>query len=239
MPLRTVFTTLTSCTHYAHFHAYKKGPLKPTYGADLKWDLHLFSSCIISSMPLLSSTCHVGVAFYAHRDFPTQWAVVLADNPVFEGRIWRGNAAETINGWCATWTPCEGSPAANDGLNPPVALFSGVLHIAQASVPMDMLQAWIAERNFASELDRFHILTSDDIPYGTAKYVVLALWRLRDGRFIKFRSPDPKTLAGQIRSRFLVLQRLQLPPSSNCYPVVQLEDESGKAFFGRSTPLMI
>jgi hypothetical protein len=189
-------------------------------------------------MSHIPSTCHIGVAFYTHRDFPTQWAIVLAENPLFEGPIWRGNAAETINGWCASWTPCEWSPAASSRHNPPVAQLSGVVHVAQASVSVDRLQAWVAERNFASELDRFHIFASDDIPYGTAKYVVLALWRLRDGQYINFRSPDPKTLAGQIQSRFLVLQRLQLPPASNRYPVIALEDESGNAFFGRFTPSM-
>ena len=196
--------------------------------------LHFIISCIINSMSRIASSCHVGVAFYTHHDFPTQWAILLAENPLFEGRIWRGNAAQTINGWCASWTPCERSPASSF-LNPPVEMFSGVVHVAQASVSVDRLQAWVAERNFASELDRFHVLASDDIPYGTAKYVVLALWRLRDGRYINFRSPDPKTLAGQIQSRFRVLQQLQLPPASNRYPVVPLEDGSGKAFFGRFT----
>ena len=182
------------------------------------------------------STCHVGIAFYDHHDFPTQWAIVLAENPLFEGRIWRGHAAETVNGWCASWTPCEWSPAASGCLNPPVALFSGIVHVARVAESMDRLQAWVSERNFASELDRFQVLASDDIPYGTEKYVVLALWRLYDGRYINFRSRDPKTLAGQIQRRFLVLQRLQLPLASNRYPVVSLEDERGKASFGRFAP---
>lgn len=191
-------------------------------------------------MSRIAFTCHVGVAFYTHRDFPTQWAIILAENPLFEPRIWRGNAAETTDGWCASWTPCEWSPAASGCLNPPVGQVSGVVHVAQPPASMDRLQAWVAEGNFASELDRFPDFASDDIPYGTTKYVVLALWHLRDGQYINFRSPDFKTLAGQIQNRFLVLQRLQLPPASNRYPVVAFEpeDESGKAFFGRFTPMM-
>jgi hypothetical protein len=85
---------------------------------------HFIVSRIISFMSRIASTGHVDVAFYTHRDFPAQWAIVLAENPLFEGRIWRGNAAETTNGWCASWTPCEWSPVDGGCLNPPVALFS-------------------------------------------------------------------------------------------------------------------
>jgi hypothetical protein len=190
-----------------------------------------------------SSTCHVGVAFYTHRDFPTLWAIVLADNPLFQGRIWCGNAIETINGWCASWTRRELSPAAGSGLNPPVALFSGVAHVAQASVPLDRLQAWIAECNIASELDRFQTYASDDMPYGADKYVILALWRLRECRCVNFRGSDPSGLAQHIINCFLVLQSVQLPLASNAYPIVTLENENenGKVnvFFGRFTPSMI
>jgi hypothetical protein len=76
---------------------------------------------------------------------------------------------------------------------------------------MDRLQAWVAERNFASELDRFYILAPDDIPYGTAKYVVLALWRLRDGQYINFRSPDLRPSHGRFKTASLFSNGCNFP----------------------------
>ncbi|KAH9961779.1 hypothetical protein BC827DRAFT_259805 [Russula dissimulans] len=187
-------------------------------------------------MSRFASTCHIGVTFYTHRHFPTQWAIVLADNPLFEGQIWCSSPAETTIGWCASWTLCELSPAAGSGLNLPVGLFSGIVHIAQVAAPIDTMRTWIAQRNFASEFDRYPVYASDDIPYGADKYVLLALWRLCEGRYISLRRPDLKSLAKQIRGRFLALQHAQLPLAMNYYPVVSLEDENGTVVFGRFTP---
>ncbi|KAH9976177.1 hypothetical protein BGW80DRAFT_904826 [Lactifluus volemus] len=198
---------------------------------------HLFYMISSSTMPPLSaSTCHIGVAFYTHRDFPAQWALVLSDNPLFEGHVWCSNAVETMNGWCVSWTPRAWSPAAGSAFDPPVALFSGVVHISQISAPVNHVRAWIAGRNFASEFDRFQVHAADDIPYGTDKYVVLALWRLREERLIHFRELDLKSLASRIGSRLLILQ--QYPPARTVYPVIPFESENGAFSFGRFTPLM-
>jgi hypothetical protein len=183
-------------------------------------------------MPRDPSTCHIGVAFYTRHDFPTQWALVLSDNPLFEGNVWCSNAIETTNGWCVSWTPRAWSPAAGSAFDPPVAIFSGVVHVAQVSAHMNSMQTWIARRNFASELDRFPVHAFDDIPYGTDKYVVLSLWRLREGRFINFCELDLKSLASRIWSRFLVL--LQHPSSRDLYPVIPFQGENGAIAFGRS-----
>ncbi|KAI0251136.1 hypothetical protein BJV78DRAFT_490097 [Lactifluus subvellereus] len=218
---------------------FKRVPLSGPNGqpgdkADSHIITHCIISCIISSMPRDASTCHVGVAFYAHRDFPTQWALVLADDPLFEGYVWCSNAAETTNGWRVSWTLRDWSPAAGSAFDPPVMLFAGVVHVAQISAPMGSLQAWIARRNFASEFDCFQVHASDDIPYGTDKYVTLALWRLREGRFINFRESDLKGLASRIGSCLLILQ--QHPPERNFFPVVPFESESGTIAFGRFMP---
>lgn len=189
-------------------------------------------------MPHDAYICHIGVAFHTHRDFPTQWALVLSENPLFEGHVWCSSAAETMNGWSVSWTPRDWSPAAGSAFDPPVALFLGVVHVAQIFAPMNRVQAWIAERNIASELDRFQVHAPDDIPYGSEKYVVLALWRLREGWFINFHRSDLKSLADHIGSRLLILQCAQLPPADNLYPVVPLENDDGKISFGRFMAFM-
>ena len=181
-----------------------------------------------------ASTCHVGVAFYTHRDFPTQWALVLADNPLFEGHVWCSNPAETTSGWCVSWTLRDWSPAAGSAFDPPVTHFSGVVHVARIFAPMGSMQAWIARRNFASELDRFQVYAFNDISYGTDKYVTLALWRLREGRFINFRELDLRSLASRIWSRLPILQ--QHLPARNYFPVVPFESENGTITFGRFMP---
>jgi hypothetical protein len=55
-------------------------------------------------------------------------------------------------------------------------LFSGIVHVAQVSAPMNRIQALISRNNFCSEFDRFKM--EGDMPRGSDKYVVMALWRL-------------------------------------------------------------
>jgi hypothetical protein len=186
------------------------------------------------TMPRVASTCHIGVAGYIQQGFPTQWALVLSDNPLFEGHVWCASTAETMNGWRVSWTSRAWSPAAGTAFGPPVALFSGVVHIAQISAPVNNVQAWFAGCSITSEFDRFRAHPADDIPYD--KYVVLALWRLREERHIHFRALDLKSLASQIGSRLLILE--QYRPATNLYPVISFESGNGAVSFGRLTPLM-
>jgi hypothetical protein len=104
-----------------------------------------------------------------------------------------------------------------------MALFSGVVHVAQATMPINHLQAVISKANVASEIDRF-----GDIPYGTDTYAVLALLRLSEGRYITIPKLDPAGLANFIRGRLPDLQRSR---QANAYPVVSLEN--GKVSYGR------
>lgn len=166
------------------------------------------------------SASHIGVALYSHPSFPTQWALVLSESPAFDGPVWCSTAIETVNGWGASWTPCEWSPAPFN----PMALFSGVVHIAQSIMPVNHLQAVISKANVASEIDRF-----GDIPYGTDTYAVLALLRLSEGRYITIPKLDPVGLANFIRGRLPDLQRAR--QQANAYPVVSLEN--GRVSYGR------
>jgi hypothetical protein len=168
------------------------------------------------------STCHIGVALYTHPCFPTQWALVLSESPVFDGHVWCSTAVETVNGWGASWTPCDSSPSAFN----PMALFSGVVYIAQAAMSVNHMQSVISKANVASELDRFD---TGDLPYGSDKYVVLALLRLSEGRHITLPKLDSSALANFIRGRVPDLQRAQ---RANEYPVVSLEN--GRVSFGQS-----
>jgi len=149
------------------------------------------------------STCHIGVAFYTHPSFPTQWALVLSESPVFDGPVWCSTSVETVNGWGASWTPCDWSPSAFN----PMALFSGVVHVGQAAMSTSHLQGLVCKSNVASELDRFKVQDTSDIPYGTDKYVVLALLRLCDGRHIRLPKLDASELSNFIRGRVPDLQR--------------------------------
>jgi hypothetical protein len=113
-------------------------------------------------MPRDAASCHIGVVFYTHRGFPTQWALVLSENSQFEGHVWCSNVAETMNGWCLV-NAARLVSSCWQCLRPPVALFSDVDHVGRISAPKDRMQAWIARRNFASELDRFQVHAFDDI----------------------------------------------------------------------------
>jgi hypothetical protein len=107
-----------------------------------------------------------------------------------------------------------------------MALFSGVVYIAQAAMPVNHMQSVISKANVASELDRFD---TGDLPYGSDKYVVLALLRLSEGRHITLPKLDSSALANFIRGRVPDLQRAQ---RANEYPVVSLEN--GRVSFGQS-----
>ena len=175
--------------------------------------------------------CHIGIAFYTYPTAVTQWVLVLSENPLFEGKVWCNTVIETVNGWGTQWAPCDWSPAAFS----PTALFSGVVHIAQARAPMNSIKAVIASDNRSSELDRFKVHGSGDIPWGTEKYIILALWRLslREERFILLHVFDMAGLANQVQFRHTVLRDSQQTIPGNLYPVVS---SSGRVSFGRSIP---
>jgi hypothetical protein len=100
---------------------------------------------------------------------------------------------------------------------------------------MDIVKAVVASDNRSSELDRFEVHGSGDIPWGTEKYIILALWRLslRRERFIIVHAFDMAGLANQVQLRLAVLRDLQQTIPGNLYPVVS---SSGGVSFGRSIP---
>jgi hypothetical protein len=175
--------------------------------------------------------CHIGIAFYTYPTSVTQWVLVLSESPLFEGEVWCNTVTETVNGWGAQWVPCDWSPAAFS----PTALFSGVVHIAQACAPINSIKAVIASDNRSSELDRFKVHGAGDIPWGTEKYIMLVLLRLssREERFILLHVYDMASLANQVQMRLTVLRDSQQMIPRNLYPVVSL---SGGVSFGRSIP---
>ncbi|KAH9170025.1 hypothetical protein EDB89DRAFT_1908188 [Lactarius sanguifluus] len=174
------------------------------------------------------STCHIGVAFYAHPSFPTQWALVLSESPVFDGPVWCSTAVETVNGWGASWTPCDWSPA---GFNP-MALFSGVVYVTQAAMPTNHMQALISRSNVASELDRFRVQGtwrhSSSAPTNTSSSSFSVSARDAISGSPKL---NPSDLSNFIRGRVPDLQRAQRTQGGNAYPVVSLEN--GNVSFGR------
>jgi len=174
--------------------------------------------------------CHVGIAFYTHPTSVTQWVLVLSENPLFEGKVWCSTAIETVNGWGAYWAPCDWSPATFK----PTTLFSGVVYVTQASAPMNNIKAVIASDNRSSELDRFQVHDSGDTPWGTDKYIILALWRLslREERFIRLHFFDMADLANQVEFCLPVLRGARQTITGNVYPVVSLN--SGNVSFGHS-----
>ncbi|SRR6266702_5559087 len=91
----------------------------------------------------------------------------------------------------------------------------------------DSTQALISRSNVVSELDRSRVQGTGDIPYGTDKYVVLALLRLCEGRHIRLPKPYPSGLSNFIRGR-----TRSTVQGGNVYPVVSVEN--GNVSFGRS-----
>lgn len=174
------------------------------------------------------STCYVGVAFYNFASFPTQWALVLSENPQFMGSGWASSPAQTVNGDSISWVQLERTPASFN----PNGFFLGVAYVAQVSMPMNNLKAMIAGSNRGSAEDRNLIPNSDDIPWGTEKYVVLALLRLYEGRYLRPPRLGRGSLANFIVGRVRDLHRVPCAPGSATYPVISLE--SGTVSYGHS-----
>ncbi|KAF8261338.1 hypothetical protein EI94DRAFT_1810437 [Lactarius quietus] len=127
-------------------------------------------------------TCHIGVAFFNFASYPTQWALVLSENPQFMGPGWGSSPAQTVNGLGTPWVWFERSPA---GFHPS-GLFLGIAYVGQVSVSIHSMKALISGSNQASAEDRAYVQGTDDIPWGSDKYVVLALLRLYEGRYLRF-----------------------------------------------------
>ncbi|KAN0135100.1 hypothetical protein V8E53_006991 [Lactarius tabidus] len=177
---------------------------------------------------MAQSTCHVGVAFYTYTSFPTQWALVLSENPQFMGSGWASSPAETVNGAGISWVSLERTPAAFN----PNGFFLGVAYVAQINMPMNNLKALISSSNRGSVEDRTLVRSTDDIPWGTDKYVVLALLRLYEGRYLRLPRLGRGSLANFIGGRVRDLRRVPCTPGSPTYPVVSLE--SGTISYGHS-----
>jgi hypothetical protein len=174
------------------------------------------------------STCHIGSAFYTFTSFPTQWALVLSENPQFMGPGWASSTAETVNGAGISWVRLERTPAAFN----PNGFFLGTTYVAQVSMPMNNLKAMISSSNRGSAEDRTLVPGTDDIAWGTEKYVVLALLRLYEGRYLKLPRLGRATLANFIWGRTRDLLRVPCTPGSPTYPVISLE--SGTVSYGHS-----
>ncbi|KAH9160691.1 hypothetical protein EDB89DRAFT_2035871 [Lactarius sanguifluus] len=173
-------------------------------------------------------TCYIGVAFYNHASFPTQWALILSENPHFEGPGWGSTAAETVNGVGISSLSFQRSPASFN----PIALFSGIVYVAQVRMPIQNLKALISGSNRASAEDRTMVRGTDDIPWGTDKYVVLALLRLSEGRYLRLPRSGRDSLAHFIGGRIRDLHRTRCTPGGDVYPIVSLD--SGDVSFGHS-----
>jgi hypothetical protein len=174
------------------------------------------------------STCHVGVAFYTYNSFPTQWALVLSENPQFMGSGWASSPAETVNGAGISWVSLERTPAAFN----PNGFFLGVAYVAQINMPMNNLKALISSSNRGSAEDRTLVPGTDDIAWGAEKYVVLALLRLYEGRYFRPPRLGRGGLASFIGGRVRDLLRVPYTPGNPTYPVISLE--SGTISYGHS-----
>ncbi|KAF8259803.1 hypothetical protein EI94DRAFT_1706801 [Lactarius quietus] len=119
-------------------------------------------------------TCHIGVAFFNFASYPTQWALILSENPQFMGPGWGSSPAQTVNGLGTPWVWFERSPLASI-----LAAYSW------ESPTSGSMKALISGSNQASAEDRAYVQGTDDIPWGSDKYVVLALLRLYEGRYLR------------------------------------------------------
>ncbi|KAH9008694.1 hypothetical protein EDB83DRAFT_2531540 [Lactarius deliciosus] len=173
-------------------------------------------------------TCYIGVAFYNHASFPTQWALILSENPHFEGPGWGSTAAETVNGVGTSSLPFQSSPT---GFSP-MGLFLGIVYVDQIHMSIQNLEALISDSNRASAEDRTIVQGTDDIPWGTDKYVVLALLRLYERRYLKLPRLGRGSLAHFIGGRIRDLLRAGCTPGGAVYPIVSLD--SGDVSFGHS-----
>lgn len=96
-----------------------------------------------------------------------------------------------------------------------------------------MILALISSSNQASAEDRAQVQGPDDIPWGTEKYVVLALLRLNEGRHLRLPSVGRGILAHFIGGHDLrALYCAQCTPGGDVYPVVSIN--SGTISFGHS-----
>ncbi|KAI9434560.1 hypothetical protein BJY52DRAFT_1198088 [Lactarius psammicola] len=174
------------------------------------------------------SSCYVGVAFYNHASFPTQWALILSENPHFEGPGWGSTAAETVNGAGISSLSYERSPSSFN----PIGLFLGIVYVAQVPMSIQNMKALISGSNRASVEDRTVVQGTDDITWGTEKYVVLALLRLSQRRYLKLPRLARDSLAHFIQGRIRDLLRARCTPGADVYPIVSLD--SGNVSFGHS-----
>ncbi|KAI0247319.1 hypothetical protein BJV78DRAFT_1246555 [Lactifluus subvellereus] len=158
--------------------------------------------------------CHVGVAFYTVPNFSTQWTFVLSESPLFEGFVWCGTVTETVNGFGASWAMCNSSLTTIN----PMAMFLGVIHVAQSSTSISTTKSLISLENIASEINRSPVL----YPNGSENYVILALLRLCEGGSIRLIDEKPQSISNSIRSRLPDLQRAR-PQASKTYPVISLD----------------
>ena len=196
---------------------------------DVQLSLHPRSLIFSVSIQTMSqSTCYVGIAFYNHASFPTQWALILSENPSFMGPGWGSTAAETVNGAGTSSVSFERSPASFN----PIGLFLGIVYVAHVPMSINNLKALISSSNQASAADRTLVQGTDDIPWGTDKYVVLALLRLYEGQYLRLPRLRRDSLAHFIAGRIRDLLRLRCTPGGDVYPIVSLE--SGAVSFGHS-----
>jgi hypothetical protein len=171
------------------------------------------------------SGCYVGVAFYNVSPFPTQWALILSEHPQFLGPGWGSSPADTVG---ISWVQFERSPA---GFNPR-GLFLGVIYVAPVSMSINNLKTVISNSNQASVGDRSRVWGTDDIPWGSDKYVVLALLRLYEERYLRLPRLARDSLVHFIRGRIRDLLRTSCAPGGVAYPVVSLY--SGQVVSGHS-----
>jgi hypothetical protein len=175
------------------------------------------------------SICYVGVAFYGVASLDTQWALILSEDPHLSGPGWGSSPADTVNGGVGiSWVWFKKSPA---GFKPS-GLFMGVIRVAMVHRSINNLKTVISDYNQASAGDRTYVRGTDDILWGSDKYVVLALLRLYGMSILRLPTLGRDSLAQFIRGRICDLLRTRCTQGSVVYPVVSLE--SGNLSFGHS-----
>ncbi|KAF8259801.1 hypothetical protein EI94DRAFT_1706799 [Lactarius quietus] len=172
----------------------------------------------------LSHRCRL----FNFASYPTQWALVLSENPQFMGPGWGSSPAQTVNGLGTPWVWFERSPA---GFHPS-GLFLGIAYFGQVSISINNMKVLISGSNQASAEDLAYVQGTDDIPWGSDKYVVLALLRLYEGRYLRIPRLGRGSLAHFIAGRIRDLLRVPCTPGSNMYPIVSLD--SGNVSYGHS-----
>lgn len=152
---------------------------------------------------------HVGLAIFNPTSFPTQWVLVLSANELFQGRVICSTVGMSVNGWQEIWAECNHSPASFNR----AAIFSGVIHIAVLTQPMEFVHAEIKSRGLVS--------TKDGNPVYTDQYVLHALRRIGDRRFgLSSILSREKELNEAIQARIPILNQSPRTPSS--FPIVSI-----------------